>query len=972
MSNNTKVNFLQDLCNSPSRNIIAIVLTETHLSPQILDAEVQISDFCLYRKDRADRSHGGVAIYLRNDLIVQKSFSYSNGVCEYICLKIKLESRSILLSNIYRPPNASANEFSELISYIEDHVPIDEAPLLDHLIFGDFNFPDLYRNELNEESGLPIRNDVHSAKASRLTSFTDHMLMEQIVHQSTRINNILDLIFINNLDFIIGSEVLPTTYSDHNLIFVKLNIRLCTEIAQKTDDQLINGLTNTNIHSADFKKVNQDLSKIHWTQHDTSKTIDKCFTELIHDIVVNVKNYANEKRPKSKTNKFKRERRKLWRQRTRIIKNMNVTQLTPSKLMDVEEKIRRSYEDEYLDEEKSAINKIKVNSKYFFSFAKRKLKTNDKIKVLKSFNNEYVRLKADICETLQEQFRKSFSCGTIDPNVIRFDPAVRPDVPIIDDIEFSAEDIAKEIKNMSISSAPGLDGITPKILKECSQTLSQPIYMLWRHSLDIGKIPKECKRGLISPIYKKGSRECPANYRPISLTSHIVKIFERVILRHLMRHFEENNLLADSQHGFRPGRSCLSQLLDYYTHLLDASTDSCPIDAIYLDYAKAFDKVNHEVIISKLQHLGVSGKLLIWIQQFLTNRTQIVTVDGATSSECKVTSGVPQGSVLGPFLFLIMINDLPQVMNHSEIFTFADDTKIVKKIKTSTDSTNLQNDLYNVENWTDRDLLELNLDKFVHLRFYLNKQSKLAPKYTYFSKDGQEIPKCNTVRDLGVLFNEDLRFNAHVDATCSKVRQLIGWSLRTFRSRDTVTIMTLWKSMLLPRVDYCSILLTSITQTSMQKLEGLQRTMTARIISLKHMSYWERIEHLGIYSINRRFERYLIIYVWKILENKVVQPNANFDTTEFDTRVGRKFVQSHVPAISPLFNAPMNKAKRLFNALPKSIRNITSPTSVNSFKNSLDKFLKSIPDEPSVPSYVCQRPANSNSIIDQIHYRRNP
>ena len=185
----------------------------------------------------------------------------------------------------------------------------------------------------------------------------------------------------------------------------------------------------------------------------------------------------------------------------------------------------------------------------------------------------------------------------------------------------------------------------------------------------------------ITPVFKKGDKAKAENYRPISLTSHIIKIFERIIRKDLIKYLESNNLITDAQHGFRSGRSCFTQLLDHMENILKSLQENNEVDVIYLDYAKAFDKVDHEILLAKLRRLGVKGKLLKWIKNFLSeNRFQTVLMNGKRSFLASVLSGVPQGSVLGPLLFLVYINDLVSNIKQSKVSSFADDTKISRTI----------------------------------------------------------------------------------------------------------------------------------------------------------------------------------------------------------------------------------------------------------------------------------------------------
>ncbi|GAB1598395.1 hypothetical protein Ahia01_000116600 [Argonauta hians] len=214
----------------------------------------------------------------------------------------------------------------------------------------------------------------------------------------------------------------------------------------------------------------------------------------------------------------------------------------------------------------------------------------------------------------------------------------------------------------------------------CQHYLARPLSQLWRMSLDASYIPKWLLDQTITPVLKKSNRSLLCNYRPVSLTSHLTKAFERVICSQISDFLEANLLLDPNQHGFRSNRNCLTQLTRYICDVLNSLAQGSSVDALYLDFSKAFDKVDHHTLLNKLSHTGIRGKLLAWIKYFLTNRTQQVSVDGTLSSPASVTSGVPQGTVLGPLLFIIYINDITNSVEHSNIAIFADDSKLWRTI----------------------------------------------------------------------------------------------------------------------------------------------------------------------------------------------------------------------------------------------------------------------------------------------------
>ena len=271
---------------------------------------------------------------------------------------------------------------------------------------------------------------------------------------------------------------------------------------------------------------------------------------------------------------------------------------------------------------------------------------------------------------------------------------------MLEEIVFTEEDIIREIDTIPANSAPGPDGLPAIFFKMCKSSLSKPLKIIWQSNFDRGTTPLILKTSHITPIFKKGDQGAPENYRPVALTSIATKIFEKIVREKLQHYLEENNLYNSSQHGFRPGRSCLSQLLAHIERLISHLQDNENVDVIYLDFSKAFDKVDHRILLHKLKINRVRGQLLNWIQSFLTARHQRVSVNTFLSYKSTVISGVPQGSVLGPLLFLVMISDIDENVKHSILSSFADDTRLMKAITAAVDIALPQEDLNTVYEWT--------------------------------------------------------------------------------------------------------------------------------------------------------------------------------------------------------------------------------------------------------------------------------
>ncbi len=233
---------------------------------------------------------------------------------------------------------------------------------------------------------------------------------------------------------------------------------------------------------------------------------------------------------------------------------------------------------------------------------------------------------------------------------------------------------------MDSEKTPGPDGVHPLILRNCNEAFAKPLCYIFKKSLEDGKVPSDWKLAHITPLHKKGSTLSVENYRPVSLTSIVCKICKRVVRDQIMFHFLSEKLLVDEQHGFVPFRSCTTNLVETIDFISNALNKKEAVDMLLLDYKNAFDRIEHEKLIMKIEAYGVTGQPLAWICDFLKDRRQIVVLGNSESEWVKVKSGVPQGNVLGPLLFIIFINDLPSNLKYSLIKMFADDCKLLARV----------------------------------------------------------------------------------------------------------------------------------------------------------------------------------------------------------------------------------------------------------------------------------------------------
>ena len=335
----------------------------------------------------------------------------------------------------------------------------------------------------------------------------------------------------------------------------------------------------------------------------------------------------------------------------------------------------------------------------------------------------------------------------------------------------------KLLQALNISKAAGPDGIRPRVLKELSSELASIFTLLFQASIHQQSLPDIWKHANVNPIYKKGDKTNPSNYRPVSLTCITCKLLEHIICSSLMQHLNRHNILYPLQHGFREKRSCESQLIEFVHDIAFNIQKGHQNDVVVMDFAEAFDKVAHNRLLYKLSSYGVKGNTLGWIGSFLSGRSQKVVLEGKSSSSAPVLSGVPQGSVLGPILFLIYINDLPEYVSNSTVRLFADDTLLYLTIHNSSDCIKLQEDLNNLERWESDWQMSFHPDKskVIHIT---TKKKHIIHKYTLHGHTLSSVPQ---IKYLGVNISQDLKWNSHINSVSSKANQTLGFLKRNLK-----------------------------------------------------------------------------------------------------------------------------------------------------------------------------------------------
>ena len=621
-------------------------------------------------------------------------------------------------------------------------------------------------------------------------------------------------------------------------------------------------------------------------------------------------------------------RRRINKRLIRLTSPSNIMALR-SELIEIEKKLQKSYQSSRESSEARAVKNIKKNSKFFYAFAKRYSKVASNIGPLKK-GNEIVADNKEMADILAEQFASVYSLPkeNLPPASMLFSDSNA--FPSLCNISCEIDDMMEALDSLKEYSGSGPDRFPSVYLKKCKHQFAVPLCLLWNRSMSEGYIPMRFKHTDILPLFKKGTVGCSENYRPIANSSHLIKVYEKVVHKQIVHYLDAHNMFNPNQHGFRSNHSCLSQLLAHYDEILHQMEQGLGIDVVYLDFSKAFDKVDFHILLKKLKHLGIDGKLGKWLYAFLVGRTQTVVVNGAKSSKIFVKSGVPQGSVLGPLLFLILMTDIDEHVKSSNVSSFADDTRACKGVSSVNDVDLFQSDLLKIYEWAKENNMEFNHLKFELLRY--NTPACIVDA-VYTDCNNQVIAVKDSTKDLGVIMNSSGKFTEQVLKVHTSMKNMSCWVLRTFKTRYRDVMVTSWKSLVLPLHDYCSQLWSPHKPGEIQSLELLQWFFLKKIKTNIILSdYWEALCFYGLYSLQRRRERYQIIYIWKILENIVPNPvihgelsSGNLINCTISPRLGRKCI---IPAIRSStrsyvknlrFNSFHVHGCRLFNILPAEI-----------------------------------------------------
>lgn len=544
----------------------------------------------------------------------------------------------------------------------------------------------------------------------------------------------------------------------------------------------------------------------------------------------------------------------------------------------------------------------------------------------------------DNAQSIADAFNQFFHSTFTSPNT--FSPPDISTLPTpntqLGEIEISKSDVYTALCNLNVSKSLGPDQVHPMILKHCALPLQDAIHSLFVLCLKTGEMPVEWKTHKITPIPKKGNLLEISNYRPISLLCILSKVFESIVYSKIISFVRPK--LSQHQFGFIKHKSCLMQLLSAFSTIHEAIDSSHQVDMIYLDFKKAFDSIPHNELLHKLWRIGITGTLWFWFRNYLSNRSHYVTYGQNTSSTLPVLSGVPQGSILGPLLFIIYVNDIPDIINHSDCYLFADDAKLLKVITSLEDADDLQDDLIAIEQWCKEWNLSLNPSKCSAMHFTTLRSQTYDHEYRI---NNYCIPFLQTQRDLGVLVSGSLSWSHHCDQACAKAYQSLHVIRRNVSSGSTVYLRKqLYLTLVKSHISYCCQLWRPHLLKDITSLERVQRRATKFILEDYSCDYKSRLLSLHLLPIMYWLDLQDLIFLIKCFrdpDNTMdIYNHVSFSKTS--TRAGTsnklrlRFARLDSTKYSYFF-----RVVRLWNSIPDGVINLS--LSVESNKIHLSRFL---------------------------------
>ena len=914
-----------------SSKVDILQINESKLDSTVHDDEVYIPGFEIVRKDRKvnGRNGGGVCIYLRTNLNYRIRNDLNNDHLECLFVEIsKPRSTPFLVGTWYRPPNSPPNLFSEF----EKVIAKIDAENKELYLLGDINC-----------NLLPEANTYDS---SHLTNIFDIFGLSQLITEPTRVTpvskTLIDLCITNSLEKVTNSGVIHLGISDHSLVF----------LTRKTHYHR-NGPRV--IETRQFKHFNRgkflsDLNQLPWANVDLYSNPNDMWREWKEMFLGCVDKHAPLKLKRI------RKKRSPWITRELLCKIRKRDFLKKKAISSN----NSATWDQFKRARNQANNAINLAKKRYVSDNLKANKGNSRktwkvINELTSRNsgksanileikadNRIVSSPMDIAEAINEHFSNVAQVLAQDIPVVDVNPEsyLEPTDSLFSLQIPSVNTVFSFLSKIDEKKATGLDRIPSNLLKMAASIVAPSLTSIFSKSILTGIYPNDWKAAKVTPLFKKGLKSDPNNYRPISVIPVVSKVLEKIAYNQLYHYLDDNKLLLGCQSGFRSLHSTLTALLEE-TDAWSVNIDNGLLNGVvFIDLTKAFDTIDHEIILRKMSYLGVDQAAIKWFSSYLSGRTQRCSVNGKLSTARNLSCGVPQGSILGPLLFLIYINDLPNSLQNAVPRVFADDTNLTLSVKTLTElKLALAPELNNLSCWLKANKLSLNVAKTELMIIGSRQRLSAQCDDVEIRIDDQIIERVDHTKSLGLFIDAHLSWCKHVEEICKKVSSAIGAlkRVRPFISKETA--IQIYNALIIPHFDYCSPVWDCLSGYLSEKLQKLQNR-AARVItkspfdtSSNHLLStldWERL------FLRRKKQKALMMFkTMNGLAPDYLQSLFSQRHSVYNLRDSEGKLTLPKPNTNYLKRSFSYSGAMLWNNLPKCLKNAVS---VNNFKQIIKKI----------------------------------
>ena len=952
--NKEKLNELRAECLDTNYDIRFV--TETWFNDQSV---VAIDGYDCFRRDRKDKKGGGVCIYTRNsDSLSFRETNYeqfNSSSIEQVWCVVDTGMESILLGCIYRPK--IIKDSKGVVGSLEEHKKrdgeIDKSikyakELIRKGIFqglilaGDFNYGELSWNlQLEPEVLLEAESSNNFLDNLNNCFLTQNVFFKTFQQESCRLTNLLDLIITESKERVY--ELKPGRVlggKEHGHLSLSWKYVIKNDCANSFGDKYRR--TKFYFKKGNYSGMREFFGSFRWLDIFENKNVNECYKifskkfDLACELFVPKINL--DKKRKTKPPWLNKELRSIIRVKSNLWHAFVSSGRKSDELYDkykaqsklVKSEISLSISKFELDLARNCAK----NPKKLFNYINNKQKVKESIRSLNSSEGITTSDKSEMTEILNDQFESVFSLDDgKDPVFVARTEKVCDVIGLI-----KREDIEARLNKLDCNKAPGRDKISQFVLKNCAEQLSVALEIIFSRSLLEGEIPDAWRGANITPLFKKGSKLSASNYRPVSLTSVCCKLMEGIMRDRIMSHLVKHNLISSSQHGFVYKKSCVTNLLECHHVVSGLLNNGKSVDVLYTDFEKAFDKVSHKKLITKLYGYGIRGIILDWIASFLRKRRQRVVMGEFESGWRDILSGVPQGSVLGPLLFVVYINDLPDGIEN--VFKmYADDSKVIAEVDELTEDSSLQVDIHKIKDWCDKWSMSLNSLKCKVMHF-----GKKNPEKVYYIGIGVDrvvLGKTEAEKDLGVVVDNSGKSSRQVQAAVSKANSALGRMRATFQFFNIKLFKILYPTFVRPHLEFASSVWNSMSKADVKKIEGIQKRATKMVIELRAMEYEERLGVLGLTTLENRRKRGDLIQIYKIhkgiekVDIGIVSGNQGGQNGRHHNHQITRERQGNVPMRN---DSLLNRNATTWNLLPSEV---VEADTVNIFKTRIDKHMKS-------------------------------